>query len=182
MMGQPGDRAIAPGSLALVQGFVNSVTIETGQDEFADPEDMAAWLFRNGLGELRPDPLDRRDAVTLREALRALLRENNGGDPDPEAHRTVAHVARDCPLVVTGSLGLGPAMTDMRGALATVLASVALAVADGSWRRLKACGEPRCEWIFYDRSRNRGSRWCSMAVCGSRAKMRVYRQARRASR
>ncbi|MGJ6960548.1 CGNR zinc finger domain-containing protein [Streptosporangium sp. G11] len=177
---------MAPGPLALVQAFVNSVNVEFGPDHFATVEGLATWLGRNGLDGPRVEPgeLDRRDAVILREALRALLRENNGGPPDPQARRTVEHIARDCPLVVgfdgkDGGLGLRPALTDVRGALASVLASVAGAVADGSWQRLKACGEHRCEWIFYDRSRNRGSRWCSMAVCGTRAKMRTYRETKR---
>jgi predicted RNA-binding Zn ribbon-like protein len=33
--------------------------------------------------------------------------------------------------------------------------------------------------VFYDRSRNRGSHWCAMSVCGNRTKTRRYR-ARRA--
>jgi predicted RNA-binding Zn ribbon-like protein len=35
-------------------------------------------------------------------------------------------------------------------------------------------------WVFYDRSRNRSRHWCSMGVCGNRAKTRTYR-AKRAS-
>jgi predicted RNA-binding Zn ribbon-like protein len=168
-----------------VQAFVNSVNVEFGPDEFAGTEGFAAWLERHGLGELHPGELDRRDAVALREALRALLRENNGGPPDPVARRTIGHISRGCPLMIgfsgdTGSPVLQPAQTEVRGALAQVLAAVAESVADGSWQRLKACHEHRCEWIYYDRSRNRGSRWCSMEVCGVRAKMRVYREGRKA--
>jgi predicted RNA-binding Zn ribbon-like protein len=186
MKGQPGEREIAPGPLALVQSFVNSTAVEFGTDKFATTQGLAKWLDRHGLGgpQVQVDDLDLRDAVTLREALRALLRENNGGPADQQARRTVEHIARDCPLVVGygsqgGELGFLPALSDVRGALATVLATMAIAVSDGSWQRLKACGEHRCEWIFYDRSRNRSSRWCSMAVCGTRAKMRTYRQAKR---
>ncbi|GIH23832.1 hypothetical protein Aph01nite_21420 [Acrocarpospora phusangensis] len=251
---QAADRAEAPGALGLVQMFVNSVNIEFGPDEFATADGLAAWLARHSLGTIAVGELDRHDAVALREAVRALLRENNGAGPDLEARRTMAHIARNCPLVVSfgtghaigpsgsdpepthedsgssaadagptgvarglagvtggpigvtggevrsaggpavlaggpsgasddrqgvGRLGFRPVLSDIRGALAVILASVAGAVADGSWQRLKACHEPRCEWIFYDRSRNRGSRWCSMAVCGTRAKMRVYREAKR---
>lgn len=166
-----------------MQSFVNSINVEFGPDEFATTEGLTGWLRRHGFGDTRADDLDRQDAVALREALRALLRENNGVEPDPEAHRAFEHIARDCPLVLRcgapGSITLAPAQNDVRGALGTVLAKVAEAVVDGSWQRLKACQEHRCEWAFYDRSRNRASRWCSMAVCGTRAKMRVYRQAKR---
>ncbi len=43
--------------------------------------------------------------------------------------------------------------------------------------RLKRCENPRCGWLFVDRSRNRSRRWCEMATCGNRAKAR--RRARR---
>ncbi|GAB1689855.1 CGNR zinc finger domain-containing protein [Krasilnikovia sp. M28-CT-15] len=182
MQRQPGDRAVAPGPLALVQSFVNSVNVEFGPDELATTAGFARWLDRNGLAAPPSgvDELDLRDAVTLREALRALLRENNGAPPDPAARRTVEHVARGCPLVVgfdpgDGPPALRPAQSDVRGALGVILARVIGAVTDGSWQRLKACSEHRCEWAFYDRSRNRSSRWCSMAVCGTRAKMHTYR-------
>ncbi|MPY93114.1 MAG: hypothetical protein GEV08_08615 [Acidimicrobiia bacterium] len=62
------------------------------------------------------------------------------------------------------------------GALAALLAAVAEAVADGSWARLKACREPGCRWAYYDHSRNRSRAWCSMAVCGNRAKARAFRR------
>ncbi|WP_062435659.1 CGNR zinc finger domain-containing protein [Herbidospora daliensis] len=176
MKGQPGDREIAPGPLALVQSFVNSLNLEFGPDEFATTEAAGRWLARHGF-TIEVGELDRRDAVTLREALRAVLRENNGAAPDREARLAIDHVARDCPLVLSGeTLGLRPVQPDLRGVFATILGAVAAAVADGSWPRLKACREHRCEWAFYDRSRNRGSRWCSMAVCGTRAKMRTYRR------
>ncbi len=170
-----------------MQSFVNSVNVEFGPDEFATTAGMRRWLERNELvrGPVEPDELDRRDAIALREALRALLRENNGGPADPRARRTVQHIARNCPMVVhfaeeKGEPALGPAQPDVRGALGTVLAELMGAVHDGSWQRLKACQEHRCEWVFYDRSRNRASRWCSMSVCGARAKMRVYREGKRA--
>jgi predicted RNA-binding Zn ribbon-like protein len=43
--------------------------------------------------------------------------------------------------------------------------------------RLKQCGH--CRWLFLDASRNRSRRWCSMAHCGTDAKVRSLR-ARRA--
>ncbi|MFE7121750.1 CGNR zinc finger domain-containing protein, partial [Streptomyces sp. NPDC057654] len=39
-----------------------------------------------------------------------------------------------------------------------------------------------CQWVFYDRSPAGRGRWCSMAVCGSRAKMRAYRANKAAGR
>jgi predicted RNA-binding Zn ribbon-like protein len=63
-------------------------------------------------------------------------------------------------------------------ALGELIAIVHRAMAAGTWTRLKACREHGCRWAFYDASRNRSGTWCSMAVCGARAKMRTYRAAR----
>lgn len=40
--------------------------------------------------------------------------------------------------------------------------------------RLKRCENPRCGWLFVDRSRNRSRRWCEMATCGNRAKAKRH--------
>ncbi|WP_199844976.1 CGNR zinc finger domain-containing protein, partial [Streptomyces scabiei] len=52
---------------------------------------------------------------------------------------------------------------------------VAEALTAGTWQRLKACEAPDCHWAYYDRSPAGRGRWCSMQVCGARAKMRRYR-------
>lgn len=182
---EPGDRAVAPGQLRLVQAFVNSVNVEFGPDRFDTLEGYARWLSRHGLAATRlvPTESDRRVAVALREALRALLRENNGAEPEPGARQTINRVAAQSPTAfafdAVGQLVARPLHDDARGVPGLVIAAVHAAMSDGSWPRLKACDEHECTWAFYDRSRNRSSRWCSMAVCGSRAKMRTYRQGRR---
>jgi predicted RNA-binding Zn ribbon-like protein len=61
------------------------------------------------------------------------------------------------------------------GALGALLGTVAAAMADGTWSRLKACRADNCHWAFYDHTRNRSGVWCDMAVCGNRAKVRAYR-------
>jgi predicted RNA-binding Zn ribbon-like protein len=50
---------------------------------------------------------------------------------------------------------------------------------DGSWSRLKACGNDECQWAFYDRSRNHGGTWCDMASCGNMLKNREFRARKR---
>ena len=40
-------------------------------------------------------------------------------------------------------------------------------------RRLKQCG--RCTWLFLDKGRGRGRRWCDMNTCGNREKSRKFR-------
>jgi predicted RNA-binding Zn ribbon-like protein len=48
--------------------------------------------------------------------------------------------------------------------------------------RVKICASGTCRWLFLDHSKNATRRWCSMADCGSRAKMRRQYARRRATR
>lgn len=47
----------------------------------------------------------------------------------------------------------------------------------GAPDRIKGCGG--CRFLFYDESKNRSRRWCSMDDCGTEEKMRRYVAARR---
>jgi predicted RNA-binding Zn ribbon-like protein len=42
--------------------------------------------------------------------------------------------------------------------------------------RVKACEGPPCTLLFVDRTRGSVRRWCSMAVCGNRAKQAAHRK------
>jgi predicted RNA-binding Zn ribbon-like protein len=107
----------------------------------------------------------------VREAIRVLLRANNGVDDGiAAASRTLDDAARRA--------GLRVGFVDGRlvfRSRSRVLAAVAEAMADGSWARLKACRADDCKWAFVDNARNRSRQWCDMAVCGNRAKARRYR-------
>jgi predicted RNA-binding Zn ribbon-like protein len=108
----------------------------------------------------------------LREALRSLLADKR----DPEA--IAALNARRARLEVRFG-HVGEARLEGDGLVASLLAIVARAQADGTWERMKACAAEDCRWAFYDRSRNRSRTWCSMAECGNRAKARSYRARQR---
>jgi len=73
------------------------------------------------------------------------------------------------------SLGPGPASPPGAGLL-TLLLAIRDAQHDGTWQRLKACGNPDCRWTFYDRSHSGAGAWCDMATCGNRIKNRRFRQ------
>jgi predicted RNA-binding Zn ribbon-like protein len=65
---------------------------------------------------------------------------------------------------------LTPAAAGLDGFVARLLSDIAAAQLDGTWDRLKVCPRDVCRWAFYDGSKNRSGRWCTMALCGSRAK------------
>lgn len=58
--------------------------------------------------------------------------------------------------------------------LAAVARSAAEIIAEGSRARLRLCANPRCGLFFYDTSRTRRRRWCSMTVCGNRHKVAAF--------
>ena len=177
MLVDPGNRERAPGPLALVQAFVNTIDLEHGHEEIARPEELAALLERLGLRGPEasvPTEADRRAALELREGLRALLLANNGGAPGREAVAALDRAARAAHLTVRfnggGAVELVPEARGVDGALGRIVAVVYTAIAAGTWPRMKACRRDVCHWAFYDRSRNRSSRWCAMSVCGNRTK------------
>lgn len=58
--------------------------------------------------------------------------------------------------------------------LAAIARSGAELVAEGVKARIRMCANPACGLFFYDDSRTRRRRWCSMAVCGNRHKVAAF--------
>jgi predicted RNA-binding Zn ribbon-like protein len=179
---EPGGRPKAPGRLELLQRFVNTHNHDfpAEWDRIGSAEKAQAWLREKRL--VAPD-----DRVTeagaarlreLREAIRALVIERG-----PAAADAVREVAGTAPLAVaiddSGRTALEPARPGVDGAVATLMAILHEAQLGGDWSRMKACR--RCEYLFFDRSKNRSAAWCAMSICGNRTKNRAYYHRRRAS-
>lgn len=187
-VGSGGDEGM-PAGVARVRAFVNTREIDgTDQIEgFASPADLAAWLTAQGLlpgGEILGED-DLREAIAVREALRELLEGNAGHGVDPVALRVLRDAAARAPVAVQFDPEDGASLAPVGGGLVATLgrlfADIATATADGSWARLKVCRNDECRWAYYDASRNRSGRWCSMAGCGNRMKGRAYRERGRSS-
>ncbi|MFG1668581.1 CGNR zinc finger domain-containing protein [Streptomyces sp. Y7] len=162
------ERSPAPGGLELVQALVNTLDLESG----ADSLDTEQGRARFGLGEG-----DVAGARELRESLRVVLLAHAGHPPHREVPPLGALLAAS-PLLVAvdaadGSAALAPA--DEGPLRSRVAAAIAQALVEGTWIRLKSCEAVDCHWAYYDRSPAGRGRWCSMQVCGARAKMRRYR-------
>ncbi len=185
--GPPDDPPTPPG-IARVRAFVNTREIdgESFVEGFGTPADLAAWLAAHGLvpDGTPADEGDLHEAIVVREALRDLLEANAGHGVHADALRALEEAASRSPLAVrfdrAGDASLAPVGGGPRAALGRLFADVATAVADGTWARLKVCRNDECRWAYYDVSRNRSGRWCSMAGCGNRMKGRAYRSRTRA--
>ena len=177
----------APMPLLLVQSFVNTWDGDGRSDLLLDPPAARDWLTRAGLwsADRAPDPAELHLTRGVREGIRAMLVANGGGPrPAPgglEPLQAVAQASRPALQVGPGGqVTLGPDPADQPGAgLLTLLLAIRDAQRDGTWPRLKACGNPDCQWAFYDRSHSRAGAWCDMATCGNRIKNRRLRQRQR---
>jgi predicted RNA-binding Zn ribbon-like protein len=58
--------------------------------------------------------------------------------------------------------------------LAAIARSAAEIAGEGPKARVRLCANPDCGLFFYDDSRTRKRRWCSMAVCGNRHKVASF--------
>ena len=111
--------------------------------------------------------LIRRDAPKPEaiEAINELLRVTEGHDEllfDGEGWR-IEFVARE---------------NGLEWLLAAVARSAAEIVAEGPDARVRVCANPDCGLLFYDASRTKLRRWCSMAVCGNRHKVASFAKKR----
>lgn len=146
----------------VLVAFLNTVDVEAGTDEQRDLAGWRAWVAAQPAYADLPAPT--RAAYEQARRLRSYLRAVAAGEPLPEAPD----------LTVTVDLTDGARLT---GATVTsrVTAAVATLAAEGRWERVKICPADDCRWAFYDRSRNQSRQWCSMEVCGNRAKARNHR-------
>jgi predicted RNA-binding Zn ribbon-like protein len=181
-LGEPGDRAPAPGPLRVIQLFVNTNDLETGPDLLPDAAALRDWLAEHELlaaGEPLSDD-DHLRAIELREAIRELVSAHAGLPHDPKAADVVNAAGERAglrPVLAGAATRFEPSASGLDGALGHIVAAIHAGAAEGTWERLKACERDVCRWAFYDHSKNRSGHWCSMAVCGQREKnRRAYRR------
>jgi predicted RNA-binding Zn ribbon-like protein len=172
----------APGELELVRRFVNTRDVEEGTDELDGPEALLGWFVGMELldEEASAGERDLQRALALREGIRSLLLANNGEEVEPARLRELNRAAGSMCLTVRfdeeGSPTFEPESSGVSAALGRILTAVVRAADEGIWGRLKVCPNDACQLAFYDRSKNRSGRWCTMEVCGNRMKARAFRQ------
>jgi predicted RNA-binding Zn ribbon-like protein len=182
---EPGGRPKAPGRLALLQRFVNSSNHDFPPewDRIGTGAKAQVWLRQKFL--VAPgDRITDADAARLRElreAIRALVVANRGGQPPAAALEVIRAGGAELRVAIddAGRTALEPTRRGVDGAVATLLTILHDAQVSGDWSRMTACR--KCEYAFFDRSKNRSAAWCDMAICGNRTKNRTYYRRRRSS-
>lgn len=109
----------------------------------------------------------------------ALLANHAGSALPPDAldvmNRTASRARLGLELTASSGWAARVHSPGIAGGLGALIVVVADAMAAGTWSRLKVCANDTCRWAFYDESRARTGRWCSMKGCGNRAKQQAWR-------
>lgn len=172
----------APGDLELLRSFVNTIDLESGDDQIGTPEQLSEWLAERSLlaAAATIDSEAHRRALEFREAVRDLALANGASSLDPATTNTLNRVSAQAALSVAfgadGRAELQAVGDGLHEALGRLLSIMYTAMVDGTFSRLKGCANDTCRWLFYDQSKNRSKKWCDMQACGNVINARAYRR------
>jgi predicted RNA-binding Zn ribbon-like protein len=162
----------------LIVEFANTIDIETGDDQLATVVAAAAWMRAHGWGTSSVGDAERRSLVDLRDDLRQCLVGHHDRIDDPEVFGRLAEritradasirLRSEGTQLVARRRGLDEVLVALGDAIGTALDS-------GTWHRYRICPADDCLEAFLDDSRSGNRRWCSMELCGNRAKVRAFR-------
>lgn len=182
--------------------FLNSIAtpVDTVMDWIDSGEGYLSWLEQsrlvpgNVLRDMRaralPGELDKiaDQARSLREWFRGFVRRHRGRplttDSLAELEPLNRLLDRDEAFtqIVSQSTRRGPfklqAVRRWRNPDALLLPvgeALARLVCSEDFSHVKACEGPACTLLFADHTRGHARRWCSMAICGNRAKQAAHR-------
>jgi predicted RNA-binding Zn ribbon-like protein len=132
---------------------------------------LREW-FRGFVEKHRGHPLARDDFKKLERLNRLLERDSSFSQIAPAASKQ-------------GNALELHAMRKWRSPEALLLPiaeALARFVCSEDFTYVKECEGPSCTLFFTDQTRGRARRWCSMAICGNRAKQAAHRDRLRANR
>jgi predicted RNA-binding Zn ribbon-like protein len=167
----------------LCLDFANSVDwtddhVPIGVEEgIADAGELGRWGRRLGIESGVADAVELERVYGLREALHltfAAIAHDEA--PPPAALERIAadHAEASAVAELVAREGAWrmdwPASDPRRVRFTAVVDAVALLADPERLARVRQCPGRNCGWLFLDVSGRR--HWCSMATCGSRAKMR----------
>jgi predicted RNA-binding Zn ribbon-like protein len=136
-----------------------------------EARNLREW-FRGFVQAHRGRPLTRDDLKKLERLNRLLERD--------ESYRQIAPA--------TAKQGKALELQVMRkwrspeALLFPIAEAIARFVSSEDFTHVKACEGPNCTLVFADQTRSRARRWCSMAICGNRAKQAAHRHRQKAHR
>ncbi len=188
---------------ALGLDFLNSIAtpIDTPVDWIDDGEGLLDWLEQaqmvpaDALTSIRggalPGELDKvaDQARSLREWFRGFVRQHMGRPLQAEAlaqleplNRLLRRDAIFSRIVIRSERADAPFQLQMvrwwrtpDALLLPIGEALAQLICAGDFSKIKTCEGQPCTLYFADHTRGQARRWCSMAVCGNRAKQAKHR-------
>lgn len=133
-------------------------------DVAAEARQLREW-FRGFVDERKGRPLTSDDLSELKPLNRLLERDQRFSQIVSEHHDGVQHL----------ELRTSRHWRTPESLLQPVGEVLARLVCDEDFTHIKACEGHTCTLMFADHTRGRARRWCSMAVCGNRAKQAAHR-------
>lgn len=140
------------------------------QDLLAGVDGLRVWLASNGLADrFAADEATLERTLIAREALSTLV--DGPGDTTAIARvdDVLGHGRIRATLTAQGP-GEEPEFADPSWGPGWIAARGHLDLLRTAPGRIRACAHEACVLHFFDTSRNGTRRWCSMAICGNRAK------------
>lgn len=164
-----------PDAPSRIVALLNS-GVAPGGDALRDPVSFS--VFCKSLSIDQP-----KDAVD--EPLLVLMRELRGSvcaciaEPASLRAQRLEMLSGKARLVLgIDDTGLPALRSEAKGSariMAQFIIEINAAAASGAWSRIRVCAAPECNKAFFDGTRSRTRRWCSMSTCGNRAKVSEYR-------
>jgi predicted RNA-binding Zn ribbon-like protein len=148
------------------------------------PESLDAWFRESGLvdGETDCRPSDVEDAVSLREAIYALVRAGLANESyDADALALVNAMARTPSAIPQLTREGRRVEATAQQALSSVARQAIRVVSGPELSLIKECSRPECTQIYVDRSHGSRREWCAMDPCGNRVKAAAYRARKKAA-
>jgi predicted RNA-binding Zn ribbon-like protein len=158
-------------------------------DCLGSDQQVLQWLERAGLrSELDSMPTGGKrgllldSALALRETTRELVeRRKAGAGADVaalnrvlalgETHQQLIWKKGQTPAIRIHRVGSTP-----EAVLVPLAEAVAKLLAEGNFDLVRKCESTDCTLWFYDRTKSHHRRWCSMTMCGNRAKVAAFRE------
>ena len=190
--------------------FLNSVAtpVDLPIDWLEDGEGLLSWLQQAGLvsapvlermrSRSSPGELNEvaKQARNLREWFRRFVQEHKGRPLRRDALKQLEPLNRllerdECLVRIAPSTGEEGNAFELRAVrnwrspqalLAPIAEILAQFVCTEDFTYVKACEGSVCTLLFADHTRSRARRWCSMAICGNRAKQAAHRHRLKANR
>jgi predicted RNA-binding Zn ribbon-like protein len=139
------------------------------QDLLEDTGGLAIWLRTNGLADrFAADAATLENTLVARDALAALV-DRTDAKAAARVDAVLAHGRIRATLTDEGP-GEEAEFTDPAWGPGWIAARGHLDLLRAAPDRIRACAHEACVLHFFDTSRNGTRRWCSMALCGNRAK------------